>query len=208
DSYSSYFDPAILESFDIVFFDQRGMGLSGGLTCPLAATVYYRQDFRGITRKQEKALKKSNSTFVKDCVNELGSTELLPCLGTRQAVEDLEVFRQIIGDEKFWLYGESYGTQYAQTYAATHGDHLAGLILDGTVDLTFSGIEYYSQQAQAFNDTLVATLFACNEDPACAEQMKGDAIAAYDNLAAKLSKNPISFKFPLSNGRTQNMKLL
>ena len=38
DYYSSGFDPSIFEAFDIVFFDQRGMGLSGGLTCPLAAT--------------------------------------------------------------------------------------------------------------------------------------------------------------------------
>jgi pimeloyl-ACP methyl ester carboxylesterase len=200
DSYSAGFDPSILESFDIVFFDQRGMGLSGGLTCPFAATEYYQQDARGITRKQEKALKKAASTFVSDCVNELTDPELLPYLGTRQAVEDLEVFRQIIGDEKFWLYGESYGTQYAQTYAAVHGDRLAGLILDGTVDLTFSGTEYYIQQAQAFNDTLVATLSACNDDPACAEQMNGDAIGAYDALAARLSKHPISFRFPLPSG--------
>jgi pimeloyl-ACP methyl ester carboxylesterase len=203
DSYSFGFDPSIFESFDTVFFDQRGMGLSGGLTCPAAATEYYQQDARGVTRKQEKALMKTASRFVDDCVNELNSTELLPYLGTRQAVEDLELFRQIIGDEKFWLYGESYGTQYAQTYAAAHPENLAGLILDATVDLTFSGTEYYIQQAQAFNDTLVATLAACNDDPACAEQMNGDAIAAYDKLAARLSKGPISFRFPLANGRFQ-----
>ena len=130
-----------------MFFDQRGVGLSGGLTCPIAATEYYQQDAKGVTRKQEKALKKTASTFATDCVSELGSTELLPYLGTKQAVEDLDVFRQIIGDEKFWLYGESYGTQYSQTYAAAHSDHLAGLILDGTVDLTFTGTEYYAQQA-------------------------------------------------------------
>src|SRR5512138_279140 len=59
DSYSAAFDPGILESFDVVFFDQRGMGLSGGLTCPFAAAEYYRQDARGITRKQEKALKQA-----------------------------------------------------------------------------------------------------------------------------------------------------
>jgi pimeloyl-ACP methyl ester carboxylesterase len=204
DSYSAGFDPSILESFDVVFFDQRGMGLSGGLTCPSAATEYYQQDARGITRKQELALKKTAKTFARDCVNELGNQDLLPYLGTRQAVEDLEVFRQMIGDEKFWLYGESYGTQYAQTYAATHGDHLAGLILDGTVDLTYNGIEYYAQQAQAFNDTLVATLSACNDDPACAEAMKGDAVAAYDNLAARLSKRSLSFKFPLPTGKFKN----
>jgi pimeloyl-ACP methyl ester carboxylesterase len=206
DFYSAGFDPSIFESFDVVFFDQRGMGLSGGLTCPYAATEYYQQDARGITRKQEQALKKANKTFVEDCVDELGSTDLLPYLGTRQAVEDLEVFRQIVGDEKFWLYGESYGTQFAQTYAAANGEHLAGLILDGTVDLTFSGIEYYAQQAQAFNNTLVSSLSACNEDPACAEQLKGDAIAAYDALAARLRKNPISFKFPLPNGKLKSRK--
>jgi pimeloyl-ACP methyl ester carboxylesterase len=197
DSYSAGFDPTILESFDIVFFDQRGMGLSGDLTCPLAAAKYYQADSRGITRKQEKALKQAASTFAADCVSELGNPELLPYLGTKQAVEDLELFRQIVGDEKFWLYGESYGTQYAQTYAASHSEHLAGLILDGTVDLTLSGIEYYAQQAQAFSDTLTATLAACNNDPACAEDLGGDAIEAYDRLASKLRKNSISFRFPL-----------
>jgi len=33
DSYTSAFDPSIPEHFDIVFFDQRGVGLSGGLQC-------------------------------------------------------------------------------------------------------------------------------------------------------------------------------
>lgn len=206
DSYSAGFDPSILESFDVVFFDQRGMGLSGGLTCPSAAAAYYQQDFRGITRAQEKALKKISSRFAADCVSESPSTDLLPYLGTKQAVEDLELFRQLVGDEKFWLYGESYGTQYAQTYAAAHGDHLAGLILDGTVDLTFNGIEYYAQQAQAFNDTLVATLSACNDDPACADALKGEAVAAYDALAAKLSEHDLSFRYPLPGGGFKNRK--
>ncbi|HUF00675.1 MAG TPA: hypothetical protein VMN99_15580, partial [Anaerolineales bacterium] len=82
DYYSSGFDPSIFESFDIVFFDQRGMALSGGLTCPEAATEYYQEDARGLTPRQEKALKKTNRTFVEDCVDELGSTELLPYLST------------------------------------------------------------------------------------------------------------------------------
>lgn len=200
DSYSAGFDQSILDALDIVFFDQRGMGLSGGLTCPVAATEFYQQDARGVTRKQEKALKNTASTFATNCTNEAGNTELLPYLGTKQAMEDLESFRQLIGDEKFWLYGESYGTQYAQTYATAHSDHLAGLILDGTVDLTYTGIEYYSQQAQAFNDTLVASLSACNADLACIEQLNGDAINSYDKLASKLSKHSLPFRFPLPEG--------
>jgi pimeloyl-ACP methyl ester carboxylesterase len=200
DPYFYGFDPSIPEVFDIVFFDQRGMGLSGGLTCPFAATDFYLQDFRGKTPNQEAALKKTASTFSAACESEMGNTELLPFLGTRQAVEDLETFRQFIGDETFWLYGESYGTQYAQTYAAAHSDRLAGLILDGTVDLTLDGITFYAQQAQAFNDTLVASLTSCNDDPVCREDMSGNAVKAYDKLVTRLSDRPISFNFPLPQG--------
>jgi len=195
DTYSAGFDPSILGAFDIVFFDQRGVGLSGGLTCPFAATTYYQQDARGITRQQERELKQIAGTFATNCVSELTSPGLLPYIGTKQAVEDLEAFRQIVGDEKFWFYGESYGTQYAQVYAAAHGDRLAGLILDSPVDLRVDGIEYYSQQAQAFNDTLTATLSACHADPNCLEDMKGNAVNAYDALASKLSNQAISFRF-------------
>ena len=40
DDYTSYFAPSITRRFDIVFFDQRGIGLSGGLTCPDAYAAY------------------------------------------------------------------------------------------------------------------------------------------------------------------------
>jgi hypothetical protein len=56
DSYTYAFDPAIPEVFDIVFFDQRGLLLSGDQTCPYAANVYYQQDTNGLTPAQEAAL--------------------------------------------------------------------------------------------------------------------------------------------------------
>ena len=200
DSYLATFDPAIPQAFDIVFFDQRGVGLSGDQACPFAANVYYQQDARGITRKQEAALKQNASAFSAGCVSETSNPELLPLLGTRQAVEDLEYFRQLVGDDKLWLYGESYGTQYAQTYAAAHSEHLGGLILDGTVDLTLTGNAYYAQQAQAFNDTLVASLSACKDDPVCRRDLNGKPVAGYDTLAAILRKGPLTFNYPLPEG--------
>lgn len=211
DDYVANYNPNIFNAFDIVFFDQRGVGQSGGLACPNAAATYYRQDTVG-SSDPEAALKQFASTFSADCVNEVSNPELLPYLGTDQAVEDLEVFRQIMVEPKFWLYGESYGTQYAQTYALKHGDHLAGMILDGTVDLTLSGWEYYTQQAQAFNDTLVSTLSVCDGDPNCYKEITskmpfnpddiGDekALWVYDLLALHLADNPINFLFPLPQG--------
>lgn len=200
DTYTSYFDPAIPEHFDIVFFDQRGINLSGGLQCATAAAAFYRADWDASTPANEEILLDVAQTFAEDCVTEMGDPEILPFLDTTQAVEDLEIFREMMGDELFWLYGESYGTQFAQTYAAAHPDRLAGMILDGTVDLTLTDTEFLKGQAQAFNDVLVETLQACNEDEACAEEMGSDAVAVYDDLAARLKESPLSYDFPLSTG--------
>lgn len=200
DSYTAAFDPAIPEHFDIVFFDQRGVGESGGFQCAEAVATLYQSDSRADTPEQEAALTESAQTFAEACVSEIDSPDPLRFFSTRQAVEDLEAFRRAIGDEKFWLYGESYGTQFVQTYAAAHADHLAGLILDGTVDLTLSGPDYLVEQTRAFNEALVETLGACNDDDACATDMSGDALAVYDDLAASLKDSPASFNFPLPSG--------
>lgn len=202
DYYLPGFGEDVLNAFDIVFFDQRGLLYSGDQACPDAASAFYQRDARGKTPQQEAALKQSSSAFSAGCVSEVSDPSLLPFLGTKQAVEDLEIFRQLVGDEKFWLYGESYGTQYAQTYAASHSDHLAGLVLDGTVDLTLDGFNYYVQQTQAFSDVLTASLETCNDDPACRKDMLGDAVRGYDTLAKILEKRNLHFRFPLANGKS------
>ncbi len=199
---SAFLAPRITERFDIVFFDQRGIGRSGGLACPQAASAWYGGGQRAVTPEEEAALKRAARTFASDCVTEFGpeAEGLLPYLGTDQAIEDLEAFRRVVGDTRIWLYGESYGTQYAQTYAADHGDHVAGLLLDGTVDLTTGGTEYFAEQAVAFGTTLEAALRTCNQDPTCARELGGDAVVAYDRLAARLQQGDISFSFPKPSG--------
>jgi pimeloyl-ACP methyl ester carboxylesterase len=184
----------------VVFFDQRGIAASGGLQCVQAATSFYLSEWDATTPEGEAALAETANRFADDCVAEMGNSRLLPYLGTEQAVEDLESFRQSMQDEQFWLYGESYGTQLAQTYAAAHPEHLAGLILDGPVDLNLTGLEYFQEQATAFSDVLGMTLEACAEDEVCAEDLGGDPAAAYDRLAARLAKGPLTFDFPLPSG--------
>lgn len=214
DYYTNGYSPRLWRRFDIVFFDQRGVGLSGGLTCPEAAHVYYQRDGRSATPAQKAALAESAKTFSDNCVQEMGNPDILPYLGTEQAVEDLEIFRNLMQDEKFWLYGESYGTQYAQTYTAKYGEHLNGLILDGVVDLTLDGFEYYAQEAEGFNDTLTATLEVCNGDPACLhdigsnilkyypdlEEISDNTVEAYDYATGLLEGAPDTYSFPLPQG--------
>lgn len=201
DYYTSFFARGLTEHFDIVFFDQRGVGLSGGLTCPDAAANWYRADWRGDTPKHAQALRSAARAFSADCDAESGHSDAFKFLGTRQAVEDLEAFRAAVGDDKIWLYGESYGSQYAQAYADAHADRLAGMILDGTVDLTRDGMDYYANAVQSFNDTLVASLASCEKNAVCAHDFAMNPLAAYDHLAAQLGAQKQKIDFPLGAGK-------
>lgn len=206
----SWFADAILEHYDIVYFDQRGIGLSNPLSCPNA----YEANFMEYVNASDKAGQEGYDTpeeqqqaiddaraYAEKCVAEMGiEPAKLAFFGTDQVAEDIESFRAAIGDDKFMLYGVSYGTAVAQTYAAAHADHLSGLVLDGTLDLTLNGENSAISQEKAFDKVLVAALEACNADELCAADMGGDAVAVYDKLAKQISEKPLTYEFPLPSG--------
>jgi pimeloyl-ACP methyl ester carboxylesterase len=200
DSYTSLYDPPITEEFDVVFFDQRGIASSGGLDCPQAAIDYFRAPGDIATAAGLNLLVEAAETFSTTCVEEMGNPEELAYVSTAQAVEDLEAFRQTFGFEEFVLFGESYGTQLGQTYAAVYGEHLDRLIIDGVVDLTLDGIAYHQQLAAASSRTLDLMLEACDQDETCAADLGMAAGAAYDRLYALLLEGPMTIEFPLPDG--------
>lgn len=210
-AYWNYFSDEILEHFDIVYFDQRGIGLSTPLECPVA----YEKDFiRYLTEvntageegydtpAEQQAAIDNARIYAEECIAEIGmEPEKFAFFGTDQVAGDIEAFRKFMGDEKIWMYGVSYGTAVAQTYAQAYPQRLAGLVLDGTIDMTLSGVESALLQEKAFDEVLVAVLTACNQDKDCAADMGGrDAVAVYDELALNVSTSPIPYEFPLPNG--------
>ncbi len=212
-SYAStdYFSSQIRQQYDIVFFDQRGVGLSDPLECKKAYSSYFLEYINSndtvgeegydTPEEQQSAIKNARS-FVDQCVSEIGMDPAeLKFFTTDQVAEDIESFRQAIGDDKFMLYGVSYGTSVAQAYARAHSDHLSGLILDGTQDTTLTGNEIAFSQMEAFNMVLLEVFKACDEDAECSKGMDGGSQAAYDELARQLAKAPIAYDFPLSNGK-------
>lgn len=211
DYYVPDFDAQIKEHYDLVFFDQRGAKQSGNLQCANALTDYGFGGENGAGDLMAAANPNQVQGFVEACVAEIADNgvpaDTLKFYGTAQAVEDLEAFRSMMGDEKIWLYGESYGTDYAQRYAAAHPEHLAALFLDGTLDLTTPMLELQQEQIHAFNDVLLATLQDCDRNTACNTDVGGNALELYDSLAVELGRSGIDYQFPIASGRLENRTL-
>lgn len=200
--YSETFAESIRRDYDLVFMDQRGSGMSGGFTCPQAALDLYTTQAGADDPDGGAALRAASRDFVDDCLDESDvDPEMLPYYATKQAVEDLEAFRVWLGVEQLSLYGESYGTQYVQTYAAAHPDRVKILFLDGPVDLATEGPAYYVEGTEAFDQVLVATMLDCTVQAECSRDVKGgNELTAYDQLATQLANGPIEYTFTYGDG--------
>jgi pimeloyl-ACP methyl ester carboxylesterase len=199
------FGNQILSTMDIVFFDQRGIGLSYGVDCPQAIAKFYQDSayVTPYTPADEERLIQINRVYAEDCVAEMNADWLLPYLSTKFAVEDLAVFLEALGeDDPIYLYGESYGTQYAQTFATAYPERIKGLILDGVVDLTLSGEDYYAEAVEGGHKILLEYLNACNTDLACSSDMGRDAVAWYEELGAKIAASAINVEVRLPDGQS------
>jgi pimeloyl-ACP methyl ester carboxylesterase len=204
DQYMASMSTDITDHYDLVFIDQRGVGLSHPFRCDdtfahddqpsLHATsgAAARDHFAAAARR-----------FVADCFAEAGVDPAdAGRYATRQAAEDLEAVRRWLGVDRLDLYGESYGTQLVQTYAAAHPDHVGLLLLDGVVDLTTDALPFALERARAFSDVLATTLRSCDAHPACAGDSSGSALTGYDALVTRLRKAPTRFAYPLPDGRS------
>ena len=186
-------DPDLVSGYDILFWDQRGIGASDGKDCPAAGYAY-------ATTKQTEA---STKAFVDACLREAGvAPGDVTRYSTHQAAEDLESIRDHLGLARFALYGESYGTELAQLYAASHPDRLSALVLDGAVDLTLSANEFWAAAAKGFDRTLQDTFTACLSDGDCRTDMN-DPGAAFER-ALQVLATPQKVSYADSDGTVRD----
>ncbi|MGI9186032.1 MAG: alpha/beta fold hydrolase [Gaiellales bacterium] len=186
DALLGMWSPAIVRQYDIVYFDQRGIAASSGIYCPQAVLAARRAEG---TARFDLAI--TDARFTRECVRELDAPALLAYLDTRQAAEDLEAIRQALGAERMSLYGTSYGTQLAAAYARQHPEGLRSLILDGVVDTSLSATGFWASAARGFESVLNETLGVCGRRPACRRDMPQGARVVYDQLNARLARQPI-----------------
>lgn len=208
-TYPDLFDDPIRDRFDIVGFDQRGVGESAPVRCladeqkdVLLLGVDAPGAGRGggatasggadrLTAAEFAASVAAEREVAEGC--ERMSGWLLPYLSTEAAARDVDLIRAALGEHRLTAFGGSYGTQLGLTYAALFPTRLRALVLDSVVDPEMAlnrPFEETRMQAAAFEAALNAFLADCAADPDCLFG-GGDPAGAYDRLMARLAEDPI-----------------
>jgi pimeloyl-ACP methyl ester carboxylesterase len=116
-SYREIFGP-LLETRDLILMDQRGTGNSDAISC--------------------KPLQRDDGEFSEisgQCAEQLGPEAM--AYGSAAAADDMAAILGALDVDQVNLYGDSYGTYLAQTFAIRHPDLTRTVSLDGTYDDSF-----------------------------------------------------------------------
>jgi pimeloyl-ACP methyl ester carboxylesterase len=152
DDYLSLFEP-LRATRDVLLMDNRGTGLSGALDCRALQTAA-SWTIHGVAA----------------CGQSLGARA--PLYGTAFAVDDLAAILHALRIPSIDLYGDSYGTYFAQVFAVRHASLLHRLVLDGAYPLNGPDYAWYPSYAPAMRAKFD---LACARSAACAT-LPGDSI--------------------------------
>lgn len=170
--------PEVAKRYDIVGFDPRGTGASRPVVCGDGPLMDRIQSLDPTTA--DAAQVDANAAVLKEfgqgCAARMG--DLLPHLGTAEAVEDMDVLRSVLGDDKINFVGTSYGTYLGARYAAAHPDRVGRFVLDGLLDPASDRFAVAREQAVGFDTAFLAFAADCVQRRGCPFSGGADAAAA------------------------------
>ena len=161
------FEPQVLDRFDLIGFDPRGVARSTPLRCFAtqedADEVFGRMAPLPVTAAEERSTLTALKDYGQFCKRFAGP--LLEHMSTKDVARDLDVLRQAVGDSKLSYVGFSYGTLLGATYVNMFPTKARAIIIDGNVDPNLrlhDGVEYDRQRTNGFEISLNAMLARCD----------------------------------------------
>ncbi|MGP4051484.1 alpha/beta hydrolase [Streptomyces sp. 2A115] len=184
--------------YDLVSFDPRGVGRSAGVKCENDEQLdeYFQQDATPDDAAEQKQLLDSTRDFNSACEKNSGKT--LPYVRTTDAARDIELMRQVLGDDKLHYFGISYGTELGGVYAHLFPKKVGRAVFDAVVDPTQNPEQGSLGQARGFQlalDNFAEDCTSKDEDCPLGESAQDvkDRIA---KLLKDLDSKPIPGVFP------------
>ncbi len=142
-SYAAMYGP-LLQRHNLLLVDQRGTGRSEPLDCP---------DLQNLTI--------AYSVAAGRCGRSLGDRS--DDYSSARSADDLAAVIRKLDLGPVDLYGDSYGTFFAEVFAGRHGDLLRSIVLDSAYP-TYGENGWYGTQGPAMRSSFAK---ACRRSPAC-----------------------------------------
>ncbi|QJT03948.1 alpha/beta hydrolase [Streptomyces asoensis] len=141
---------ALRTRYDLVSFDPRGVGRSAGVRCEndQQLDAYFQQDGTPDDAVERTALLDSTKDFNSAC--EKHAKKMLPNVRTTDAARDMDLMRQVLGDDRLYYFGISYGTELGGVYAHLFPRNVGRAVFDAVVDPTQTSEQGSLGQAKGF----------------------------------------------------------
>jgi pimeloyl-ACP methyl ester carboxylesterase len=185
----------MLESFDMIAFDPRGVLFSTPINC--LGDKAERDRINGlspdVTTSAGFAQAQATARQIAQQCSQKYGTDLAD-FNTTQTARDLDQIRQAVGDSTMNYLGFSYGTELGSVYAHLFPSHVRVAVLDGAVDPLTSDITRFADQIKGFELAFDQFAAWCRQHSPC--QTLGNPRQAVYDLVKQAKANPIPSSAP------------
>ncbi|AVH56650.1 MULTISPECIES: alpha/beta hydrolase [Streptomyces] len=184
--------------YDLVSFDPRGVGRSAGVQCEDDSQLdeYFQEDATPDDTAEQRQLLENTKAFNSACEKNSGGT--LPHVRTTDAARDMDLMRHVLGDDKLYYFGISYGTELGGVYAHLFPKRVGRAVFDGVVDPTQNPEQSSLGQAKGFQRALDNFANDCTSkiEPCPIGDTAQDVKDRIAKLLKDLDSDPIPGVFP------------
>ncbi|WP_326610945.1 alpha/beta hydrolase [Streptomyces scopuliridis] len=124
----------VLDSYDVIGFDPRGVGRSTQVTCDLTPEQQARRNFPPYAHTAADVAREAGNarTIAKQCATSR-TASMLPHTTTANTARDMDRIRAALGERKLSYLGSSYGTYLGAVYTTKFPKRSDRIVLDSNL---------------------------------------------------------------------------